>query len=242
MPPPPRRAIVAVMEPRPAIRPARPEDLPAAAALLAAMLGFAAADAVPAWLMRTSGECGGITLVAVAAEAVVGALHSIPGRDDDGAFLFTCGLAVAPSHRGRRLGRDLKLEQRRRARGAGYERIRWTADPVNGRALRVYLSGLGARLTGYRAGLYDGLRADPGHAQDDVDVVWRLGGAPPVGDGDRQAVELPWSSPRPVDRRRVRDQMTALLAGGYVGTDVELDRAARRCRVSFRLPCPPTTS
>ncbi len=221
------------MEARPTIRAADPQHLPAVARLLAGALGFCPADAVPAWLMRTTDECGGITLVATAGETVVGALHSLAGRDADGSFLFTCGLAVAASHRGRRLGRELKLEQGRRARAAGFSSIRWTADPVNGPALRLYLTGLGARLVRYRPGLHDGLRADPGHRQDDVDLVWALAPVPRLHAGGARRVALPWARATGAERERVRAEMSHLLAEGYVGADVELDRDARRCSVVF---------
>jgi len=218
-----------------AIRPAAPRDLPAAARLIARTLGFAPADAIAPWVMRTTGECGGITLVATDGAAVVGALHSIAGVDGEGRFLFTCGLAVAAPHRGHGIGLELKREQRRRALAAGYERIRWTADPVNGRALRLYVAGLGARLVRYRAGLHDGLRADPGHSQDDVELRWDLGGtaAPRAGPAERHAVDLPWTAASGADRARVRGSMARLLAAGCVGTDVQVDHAARRCAVVF---------
>jgi ribosomal protein S18 acetylase RimI-like enzyme len=222
------------------IEPARREHLPDAAALLASGLGFAPADAVPAWLMRTTDECGGLTLVALADGRVVGALHSIAGCDADERYLFTCGLVVAATHRGRRLGLALTHEQRRRARLAGCRSIRWTADPVNGRALRLYLGGLGARLVRYRPGLHDGLRAGLGHPQDDVDVLWPIVDPPPPTAGVVE-VELPWSRPTPADRDRVRERMVALLDGGHVGVDVRLDRRARRCWIAFA-PCPASTS
>jgi predicted GNAT superfamily acetyltransferase len=216
-----------------AIRRARPEDLPAAAALLARSLGFTAADAVPAWFMRTSDECGGLTLVAATDAAVIGVSYAVAAWDAGTAFLFSCGLAVEPAHRGRRLGLELKRAQRREALALGYSSIRWTTDPVNGRALRVYLTGLGALVTGYREGLHDGLRADPGHRQDDLEIVWRLDGEPRLDRGHVRQVELPWSSPGSGDRERVHAEMSALLSDGYVGAAVEVDRAARRCRVSF---------
>jgi predicted GNAT superfamily acetyltransferase len=214
-----------------AIRRARPDELPAAAALLACGLGFSAADAVPPWFMRTTDECGGLTLVAVDGRAVVGVSYAVPGRE----YLFSCGLAVSPDHRGRRLGLQLKFAQRREATALGYTTVRWTTDPVNGRALRVYLSGLGARIVGYRSELHDGLRADPGHAQDDLEISWDLNGPAPAGD-ERQEVELPWAAATNSDRDRVRREMSALLAGGNVGVDVRLDRDARRCHVVFGRP------
>jgi predicted GNAT superfamily acetyltransferase len=218
------------MPPPATIRPAHRRELPDAARLLAENLRFDAADSVPPWFMRTTDECGGLTLVAVAGDAVVGALYAIPAR----RFLFTAGLAVAPAARGCGIGRELMYAQRRWAAANGHETIRWTADPVHGPALRLYLSRLGALITAYRPGLHDGLRADPGHPLDDVDVEWRLNGRPRLAD-DRP-VQIPWPNASAAQRRRVRDEMSALLAHGYVGCAVELDGG--RCAVRFARPCP----
>jgi len=193
-------------------------------------------DAIPAWFMRTTDECGGITLVAAAGAAVVGASYAVPARYDGISSLFSCGLAVAPEHRGRRVGYELKLAQRREAIALGYSTIRWTTDPANGRALRVYLSGLGALITGYRRGLHDGLRADPGHPQDDLEIVWDLVDAPQLEWDGARRIALPWSSARPADRDRLRAEMSALLADGYVGSAVSVDREAESCHVAFARP------
>jgi predicted GNAT superfamily acetyltransferase len=233
-----RGATVPAMASSFAIRRARPGDLPAAAALLAEALGFAAPDAVPAWFMRTTEECGGLTLVATADETVAGVSYAFAANVGGAASLFSCGLAVAPEHRGHRLGLQLKLAQREAAIALGYGAIRWTVDPVNGRALRLYLSGLGALVTGYRASLHDGLRADPGHPQDDLDIVWDLTQPPELDYENARRVELPWTAAESSERDRVRAEMTSLLADGYVGSGVQLDSAAHRCHVTFvrRLP------
>lgn len=210
--------------------------------LLAAGLGFAPADAVPAWFMRTSDDCGGITLVAIADRAVVGAVHAIAGFEDREPFLFVCGLVVADSHRGCQLGLALMDELHRLAALGSFRTIRWTADPTNGRALRLYLRGLRARAVAYRPGLHDGLRDSPGHPLDDLELIWNMHGDAGATDGARVDVELPWSDPTPADRARVREAMTRLLSTGYVGTDVAIDRRAQRCRVAFERPCRHPTS
>jgi predicted GNAT superfamily acetyltransferase len=224
------------MKPVATIRPARRAELPVAAALLATSLGFKPADAIPAWLMQTTNECGGLTLVAVRADEVIAVSYATCAARGAERFMFSCGLAVAPEHRGAGLGLALKRAQRRYARDLGYDRIRWTTDPLNGPALRVYLSGLGALITGYRSGLHDGLRADPGHPQDDLDVLLPLDRAPRVDETDLARVELPWTRADAglADRARVRGAMTDLLASGYLGVDVELDLEARRCWVCFQ--------
>jgi predicted GNAT superfamily acetyltransferase len=186
--------------------------------------------------MRTTDECGGLTLVAVADAGPVGASYAVPARHDGEPSLFSCGLAVAPEHRGRRLGLELKLAQRREAIALGYTKIRWTTDPANGRALRVYLSGLGALITGYRRGLHDGLRADPGHPQDDLEIVWDLVEAPRLQWNGARRIELPWASAGPADRDRLRAEMSALLDDGYAGSAVSVDRKAKTCHVAFARP------
>lgn len=153
-------------------------QLAAAADLLARSLGFEPRDAIPAWLMRTTDGCGGLTLAALDHGDVVGVSYALPASDERRLAWFSCGLAVAPTSRGRGIARSLKLEQRRRALAAGVELIRWTADARNGPALRLYLSVLGARLVGYRPGRHRELRAAEA-ADDDVDVEWRLTGAEP---------------------------------------------------------------
>src|SRR5215207_11594901 len=97
-----RRGVIAITEP---IR----EQLVPAARLLGAVLGFRPVDAVPAWLMLTAAECGGLVLVASSDDEVVGASFAIHGVRDDVPFLFSCGLAVAPAFRRRGLARALKL-------------------------------------------------------------------------------------------------------------------------------------
>jgi predicted GNAT superfamily acetyltransferase len=197
------------------------EELPAAARLLGTTLGFEPADAVPAWLMLTAADCGGLVLVARHEGEVVGASFAISAVRDGVPSLFSCGLAVAPPLRRRGLARALKLEQRRRALRRGIEIIRWTADPLNGPGLRLYLSGLGARLIAYHPGLYDGLRAGDGVPQDDVEIEWRLavGRARQAASGS--VVPLPTGGDRLDRRLRVREAMTAALDGGEVGVAAE---------------------
>jgi predicted GNAT superfamily acetyltransferase len=218
------------------IRPALREELPAAAELLARALRFAPADAIPAWLMRTTAERGGITLVAVQQGALVGVSYAFPAWEAATPVLFSCGLAVVPERRGAGIGRALKLEQRRRAAAAGYRAIRWTADPLNGRALRLYLSGLEARITGYGVAVHDGLRAFE-LPQDDVDVEWPLEHRPLAVGGPVETVELPWDPPAGAAALRwrlaVRVAMRTLLDAGFTGTGVDLDVPARRCAVRF---------
>jgi len=214
------------------IRDARGDDLVAGLALLREALGFKALDAIPAWLALTTTEAGGLALCARAGGALVGFSYAVPALRPGGPHLFSCGLAVAPAWRGRGVGRRLKLAQRDRARALGIDRIRWTADPLAAPALRLYLSGLGARLVGYRAGMYDAVRST---SNDDVEIDWHVG-APPAARPTDARVEIPVdpSCRSPEWRRSVRRQMNAMLAEGLVG--IAVDAAGDRRWVRFGEP------
>jgi predicted GNAT superfamily acetyltransferase len=207
------------------IRDARGEELAEGLGLLRDALGFKAAEAIPAWLALTTTEAGGLALGAFAGRSLIGFSYALPALRPGGPHLFSCGLAVRPERRGQGVGRRLKLAQRDRARSLGIERIRWTADPLAAPALTLYLSGLGARLVGYRARMYDAVRST---SNDDVEIDWHVG-APPAARPLDARVEIPFdpSCRSPAWRRSVRRQMNALLAEGLVGIDVEV-RGHRR--------------
>ena len=244
------------------IREAVRAELVAGGDLLASALRFSPREAIPAWLMQTSVECGGLALGAFRDGVLGGFSYALPCGD---RALFSCGLAVLPEWRGHGVGRKLKLAQRDRALLQGRTHIRWTADPLSAAALMLYLPGLGARLTAYGAELYADVRpaAVP---PDDVTIDWALsvtraaqaGGCPArqpearhgQPDAEQQDIDIRAGSSAacievPFDhmaltepdllrwRLRVRRSMCRALAGGAVGTGMAVDRVARRCWVLF---------
>jgi predicted GNAT superfamily acetyltransferase len=216
------------------IRDARGGDLVAGCELLAGALGFTPRDALPPWLVQTAAASGGIALGAFDGAALVGFSVAIPAEPD---ALFSCGLAVDPAHRGQGVGRRLKLAQRERALASGRTVIRWTAEPLSAAALGLYLTGLGARLVGYGAGLYEEVRPSDVE-QDDVLIEWQLVDAPHPRE-PAASVEVPFDHRALPDdelggwRMRVRRAMQRALERGNVGTGVALDRAAGRAWVLF---------
>jgi predicted GNAT superfamily acetyltransferase len=210
------------------IRDARDGDLVAGLALLRESLGFTVADGIPAWLALTTTEAGGVALGAFAGRSLIGFSYAVPALAPGGPHLFSCGLAVAASWRGRGVGRRLKLAQRDRARALGIDRIRWTADPLAAPALHLYLSGLGAQLVGYRAGMFDAVRRT---SNDDVEIDWHIG-EPPATLAVDARVEIPLdpACSSPSWKRSVRRQMNAMLAEGLVGIEVESEGHRRWVR------------
>lgn len=214
------------------IRDARGPELVAGCALLARALAFSERDALPPWLVQTSAANGGLALVAVAGDHVVGFSFALPGREGE---LFSCGLAVDAAARGRGVGRALKLAQREHAVAAGVSVIRWTADPLSARALALYLGGLGARLVAYEPELYATVRS---HAvpPDDVLIEWPLTAvAEPGPSAVRVEIPRDTSMLAEAEHRRwrldVRRAMADALERGRVGTDVRF--AQGRAFVEF---------
>jgi predicted GNAT superfamily acetyltransferase len=217
---------------------ARPSELIDGTRLLAEALGFPARDAVPAWLAQDAAEAGAIVLAARADGRLVGFSLALPAFTGAERSYISCGLAVDPGHRSRRIGLRLKLAQRDAALARGVRVIRWRADPLNAAGLRLYLDGLGALLVGYRAELYAGVRDDGEVPHDDVDIEWRLdAGAPPAAHGPR--VELPWDHAalgrQAAMRWRlgVRSAVRDALAAGSAGVSVERAAGARRAWLRF---------
>jgi GNAT superfamily N-acetyltransferase len=214
------------------VRDARGGEIVAGCALVARSLAFSDRDALPPWLVQTVAENGGLALVALAGGRPVGFSFALPAGAGE---LFSCGLAVERAWRGRGVGRLLKLAQRERALALGVRTIRWTADPLSARALALYLGGLGARLVAYRPELYAAVRPSA-VAADDVLIEWSLTAGPARPGRPAARVEIPLDPTAPALARRrleVRRAMTAALAGGGVGVDVALDRAAGRAYVLF---------
>lgn len=217
-------------------------ELPAAALLLRKTLRFEPADGVPAWLMQTVIGRGGVCLVARDGERVVGASFALPVLDADGPSLFSCGLAVDAAHRGRGIGRALKERQREEARRLGLTAIRWTADPLNAAALRLYLNGLGAELVAYHEALYDQSRRGARTPQDDVLLRWDIRRSPDRDTAIAPAgtVPVPWDAEQLPHgewlawRHRVRDAVSQLLDSGLVGTGVVAQPEHRRSLLEFR--------
>lgn len=190
--------------------------------------------------MHTTGCYGGIALGAFEGPRLVGYSYAVPGFDEGGPFLLSCGLAVSQTHTSRGIGEALKLAQAKRARQAGYDVIRWTTNSLASKPLHLYLSRLGGRLVALHERMYAGFRESL--FPDEVEIEWDLKGAPRSLSSESRCVEIPWDrdalaarSPELARRwvRRVRAEIRELLAAGYVGTAVVGDRLRERSLVRF---------
>lgn len=194
--------------------------------------------------MHTTGRYGGIGLGAFADGRLVGYSYAVPGFDGAEPFLLSCGLAVAEAYASRGIGAALKLAQAERAREAGYGVIRWTTNSLASRPLHLYLSKLGGRLVAFHKDMYAAYRETL--FPDEVEIEWDLRDRrPTTGPAESRCVEVPWdrealAARSPESARewvaRVRAEVPALLAEGFVGTAVIADPRLRRSLVRFDRP------
>jgi predicted GNAT superfamily acetyltransferase len=190
--------------------------------------------------MHTTGCYGGVALGAFAGSRLIGYSYAVPGFDGTAPFLLSCGLAVSEEYGSHGIGEALKLAQAERARQAGYGVIRWTTNSLASKPLHLYLSKLGGRLVALHEGMYAGFRESV--FPDEVEIEWDLSGEPRPAPAESRRVEIPWDRAAVAERsgeeargwaKRVRREMRALLADGYVGTAVVADRLRERSLVRF---------
>ena len=165
----------------PGVRILGPHDIPwaflsQAEELQRRVWGFAdRASCYPARLYRVQARIGGLPLVAVAGEEVVGFLLALAAFDEEGPYLWSQIMGVAPEWRGRGIARALKWRQRGEALKKGLRRVEWTFDPLQARNSLFNLSLLAARGVAYEREVYGGA-GGPLYAlpADRVRVRWDL--------------------------------------------------------------------
>jgi predicted GNAT superfamily acetyltransferase len=132
---------------------------------------------IPLLDLLTAQENGGIVLGAFAEDReLVGFVYSFPGLTREG-LLKQCSvvLCVHPDHRGRGLGRELKLAQRTATLAQGIDLVTWTFDPLLAINAMLNIRRLGGVAREYRVNLYDsGQGLNAGLDTDRLVVEWWL--------------------------------------------------------------------
>jgi len=201
-----------------------------------------AAESVPVHQLLTAAKYGGLVLGAYDGDRLVGLSYSFVGLHEARPVWCSHMLAVLPEYRGKGIGLQLKLEQRRHALERGITSIHWTFDPlelVNG---TLNIRRLGGLSRTYVRDLYgsmqDGLNA--GLPSDRLLVEWEVDServrraledeAAPIPDTEEIAIpahpkfqEIRGTDPAEALRLRlgVRAAFEAAFAAGYVLTGVE---------------------
>ncbi len=130
---------------------------------------------VPVATMAAVQKVGGSVLGAFERDGrLLGFAFAFLGRLDGRDILYSQLAAVSPEAQSRGIGRQLKLEQRRRAQAMGLEAVVWAFDPLQASNAFFNLGVLGARCRHYEVDLY-GSRSDAlnmGLATDRLMAEW----------------------------------------------------------------------
>ncbi|MBV8717716.1 MAG: hypothetical protein JO020_19405 [Chloroflexi bacterium] len=137
---------------------------------------------VPVATMAAAQKVGGLILGAFDEpdRGLIGFAFAFLGKLDNRLVLWSQLTGVHPAHQSTGVGRQLKLEQRRRAKEMGLEAVAWAFDPLQASNAAFNLGVLGASAHRYEPDMY-GSRTDAlnvGLATDRLIAEWETSGEP----------------------------------------------------------------
>jgi predicted GNAT superfamily acetyltransferase len=135
---------------------------------------------VPVATMAAVQRVGGLILGAFEGSQLVGFAFAFLGKLDERLVLWSQLTGVHPAHQSTGVGRQLKFEQRRRAREMGLGAVAWAFDPLQASNAAFNLGVLGATARAYAVDMY-GSRTDAlnvGLATDRLIAEWETSGEP----------------------------------------------------------------
>jgi predicted GNAT superfamily acetyltransferase len=130
--------------------------------------------------MAAAQKVGGLVLGAFDGSTLIGFSFAFLGRLHGQLVLYSQLTGVDPGQQAKGVGRQLKFQQRRRAREMGLEWVVWAFDPLQASNASFNLAVLGATSRTYEVDLY-GPRTDAlnaGLATDRLLVEWPTSGEP----------------------------------------------------------------
>lgn len=165
------------------IRPAQgPEEMAQIEDLQRQVWPSSETDVVPAHLLLTIAQNGGVVVAAREGERVVGFVMGFLGTDPDSpnrvamARLKHCShmLGVHPDYRGQGLGFELKRAQRQAVMQQGIRLVTWTYDPLMSVNAHLNIYRLGAVSRKYKREVYGHMRDElnQGLPSDRLQVDW----------------------------------------------------------------------
>ncbi|MFQ5893017.1 MAG: GNAT family N-acetyltransferase [Nitrospinota bacterium] len=127
-------------------------------------------------MLHALGRTGGLILGGFVGEELVGFAIALFATDPAGPYLFSLATGVRRDHRGRGLGRRLKMAQRDHALARGLTRMRWTFDPLLARTAHFHCTALGAIGRAYEAAYFNSTegREGPLMSSDRLQASWDL--------------------------------------------------------------------
>ena len=128
------------------------------------------------YLLKAQINAGGKVLGAYKEENLIGISYGFPGVDNRGFFFYSHLLAVDPEYRGLQLGTALKLYQGQIVQEAGFNRMKWTFDPLESRNAHVNFKKCHVTSREYYHNFYGVLKdnLNEGISSDRLMVEWRM--------------------------------------------------------------------
>jgi len=149
----------------------------AAQEVMGATWGYGEREIVPVPTLIATGTAGGLVHGAFRDGRLLGFCYAFPGRMEGKVLLYSHMTAVHPEVRGEGIGTRLKRFQRTWALQEGYDRIRWTFDPLMAPNARFNLRYLGAKGIRYLVDFYGTSHSPPARRPVSTDrflVEWIL--------------------------------------------------------------------
>jgi predicted GNAT superfamily acetyltransferase len=133
-------------------------------------------DAVPAALLISVVENGGVVMGAEGDGELIGFAFGVPARKGGEWYLWSYMAGVMPGVQAKGIGLGLKAAQRQWALAHDYAVMKWTFDPMQRANANFNFRKLGVTANHYHINHYgtmtDGLNA--GMQSDRLEVTWRL--------------------------------------------------------------------
>lgn len=133
------------------------------------------AKPIPIHQTLTAVKNGGLMIVAEEAGDLIGFVYGFPGVFNREIYLCSHMMGVDRRYRNRGIGFGLKIKQAEMAREMGYEKIKWTYDPLESRNAHLNLGKLGAYSSDYIVDCYGGMHdtLNQGLSTDRLNITWR---------------------------------------------------------------------
>jgi threonine synthase len=116
--------------------------------------GFDEREVTPREVLGVIQEAGGLVIGLFDGNKLVAFSSALLGKDSQGLYLHSDLAAVQPNLQSQGLGRALKEAQRKFAQEMGFERIRWTYDPMLTKNANLNIQKLGARAVEFKRDVY----------------------------------------------------------------------------------------
>lgn len=116
--------------------------------------GFDEREVTPREVLGVIQQAGGLVIGLFDGNKLVAFSSALLGKDSQGLYLHSDLAAVHPDLQSQGLGRALKEAQRKFALEMGFERIRWTYDPMLTKNANLNIQKLGARAVEFKRDVY----------------------------------------------------------------------------------------